>query len=117
MPLVVVNTPSGPVAVSPPDVFCIVPEPQTPAEDCEIRYDSAKHVLALETADAVAGKFAADFRRLPAASLDFDYAWINPAKVTSVVPHPQVPNVCFVVSVARKIAVKGDLQSVVQALS
>ncbi len=117
MPLVVVNTPSGPVAVNPADVFCVVPEPQTPAADCEIRYDSAKHVLALETADTTAQSFDADFRRLAAASLDFDTVWINPGKVTSVVPHPQVAGVCFVMSVARKIAVKGDLQAVVQALS
>ncbi len=117
MPLVVVVTPLGPVAVNPEDVFCIVPEPQTPASDCEIRYDAPKHVLALATADATASQFAADFRRLRAASLDFDHVWINPRRVTSVVPHPQVGQVCFVLSAARKVAVKGDLQAVVAALA
>ena len=117
MPLVVVQTPSGPVAVNPADVFCIVPEPQTPDVDCEIRYDSPKQVLALATADATADRFKAGFKRLPAASLDFDHAWINPARVTSVVPHPQVANVCFVLSVARRIAVRGSLDAVVEALA
>ena len=117
MSLVVVTTPAGPVAVNPADVFCILPEPQTPAEDCEIQYDAPRLVLALETADAVAGRFNADFRRLAAASLDFDHVWINPVRVTSVVPHPQVAAVCFVVSAARRISVKGDLDSVVAALN
>lgn len=116
MSLIVVETPLGPVAVNPADVFCIVPEPQTPAEDCEIRYDAPKHVLAIATADATAAKFDADFRRMTAASLDFDHVWINPMRVTSVVPHPQVDEVCFVVSAARKIAVKGTLEAIVAAL-
>lgn len=116
MPLVIVPTPAGPVAVNPGDVFCVAPEPQTPTQDCDIRYDSNRHVLATETADVVAGRFAADFRRLLAASLDVDHVWINPARVTSVIPHPQVAKVCFVVSAARRFAVKGDLESVVAAL-
>lgn len=117
LPLVVVETPQGPVAVNPADVFCIVPEPQTPTEDCEIRYDAPKHVLALATADETADRFGADFRRLAAASLDFDHVWINPGRVTSVVPHPQVKAVCFVLSAGRKIAVKGELQAIVDALA
>lgn len=117
MPLVTVDTPLGPVAVNPGDVFCIVPEPQTPAEHCEIRYDAPKYVLALATAAATAAKFNADYRRLDAASLDFDQVWINPARVTSIVPHPQVSGVCFVLSAARKIAVKGEFQAVVDALN
>ncbi|PXA90774.1 hypothetical protein DMC25_06940 [Caulobacter sp. D4A] len=116
MPLVIMNTPQGPVAVNSADVFCIVPEPQTPAADCEIRYDAPRSVLALHTADEAAARLDADLRRLAAASLDFDHVWINPARVTSVVPHPQVANVCFVVSAARKIAVKGELEAVVAAL-
>ena len=117
MPLVTVETPSGPVAINPADVFCIVPEPQTPAQDCDIRYDAPRSVLALQTAERVAQIFAADFRRLSAASRDFDDVWINPLRVTSVVPHPQVAAVCFVLSAARKIAVRGDLQAVVRALA
>ncbi|GEM_PF-6565369 len=117
MPLIIVDTPLGSVAVNPADVFCVLPEPQTPDEDCEIRYDSPKHVLATETADTIAQRVGGDFRRLDAASLDFSYVWINAYKVASVVPHPQVPDVCFVLSATRKLAVKGDLTAALAALA
>jgi hypothetical protein len=117
MSFVVLTTPQGPVAVNPFEVFCIVPEAQTVDEDCEIQFDSPRQLLALHTADAAAARLAADLRRLTAASTDFDHVWINPARVTSVAPHPQVAGVCFVIGGVRSVPVKGDLEAILGALS
>lgn len=115
MPFVLVDTPQGQTAINPDEVFCIVPEPQTPAADCEIQFD-VRQVVALHTADQAAGMLGGNLRRLEAASLDFDHVWVNPRRVTNVTPHPQVGGVCFVVGGARKIAVKGELQTVIAAM-
>ena len=105
------------VHVNSNEIFAFRTEEQTPEDDSVLLADATRSILVLAPVAAVSAKLGSEFRWLQTAAKSPQPVYVNRNRVLHVLPHPQVKDVCFVHGLGRRIAVKGSLDHVVNALS
>ena len=116
MAWVTFKTPTETVSVNTDQIFSAEPNLDTPGDDVDLWWNAARQTLVIEPFAAVVAKLGADFVGFDVAGVRPNSCVVNRKLVISVIPHPQVPDVCFLQGAVRRTSVKGDLESVTRKL-